>query len=184
MIDLRNTCVLVRTPEENKKLLKEAEEQGFYWYGKDDCKPLLTQQFPGILKFYKEKDITHSANIELGYTFYEASELIGTKEMTAREFIERFIDLCNCSGRNYSDCVLCEINTKHNEALCDTKRWKNNIDEILEIAKSGRFTVLPTEEKAISTIEKFIENPDYTALNDEFVEALKLAVKKLREVER
>lgn len=29
MIDLRNTCVLVKTPEENEKLLKEAEKQGF-----------------------------------------------------------------------------------------------------------------------------------------------------------
>ena len=28
MIDLRNTCVLVRTKEENERLLKEAEEQG------------------------------------------------------------------------------------------------------------------------------------------------------------
>lgn len=27
MIDLRNTCVLVKTPEENEKLLKEAEKQ-------------------------------------------------------------------------------------------------------------------------------------------------------------
>lgn len=28
MINLTNTCVLVRTPEENKKLLEEAEKQG------------------------------------------------------------------------------------------------------------------------------------------------------------
>jgi hypothetical protein len=34
----------------------------------------------------------------------------------------------------------------------------------------------------ISTIKKFIENPDRTALNDEFVESLKLAVEKLKEV--
>lgn len=29
MIDLRNTCVLVKTKEENERLLKEAEKQGF-----------------------------------------------------------------------------------------------------------------------------------------------------------
>ena len=31
MIDLRNTCVLVRTKEENEMILKEAEKQGFNW---------------------------------------------------------------------------------------------------------------------------------------------------------
>lgn len=31
MIDLRNKCILVRTPEENEMLLKEAEKQGFHW---------------------------------------------------------------------------------------------------------------------------------------------------------
>lgn len=34
MIDLTNTCVLVRTKEENEMLLKEAEKQEFHWYKK------------------------------------------------------------------------------------------------------------------------------------------------------
>ena len=41
MINLKNTCVLVRTKEENEKLLKEAEKQGFNWSQRYDCKPLL-----------------------------------------------------------------------------------------------------------------------------------------------
>jgi hypothetical protein len=89
MIDLRNTCILVRTKEENEMLLKEAEKQGFHWYLKDDCKPLLEQHFPDILKFYNNKDVVHSACIEAECdTFHEASELLGTKEVTVREFIE------------------------------------------------------------------------------------------------
>ena len=40
MIDLRNTCILVRTEEENEMLLKEAEKQGFHWYLEGHCKPL------------------------------------------------------------------------------------------------------------------------------------------------
>lgn len=89
MIDLRNTCILVRTKEENKKLLKEAEKQGFHWYSKDDCKPLPEQHFPDILKFYNGKDVVHSAHIGAECdAFHEASKLLGTKEMTAREFIE------------------------------------------------------------------------------------------------
>ena len=182
MIDLRNTCVLIRTKEENEMLLKEAEKQGFKWYMKDDCEPLEKQHFPDILRFYENKDATYIAYIDASCTFYEASELLGTKEMTAREFAEWFVDVVNCDNRNCSKCVLGERNTKCNCNLCDTPKWKDNIDEILEIAKSGKFTVLSPEEKAISTLEKFIKNLDRTALNDEFVEALKLAVEKLKEV--
>jgi hypothetical protein len=183
MIDLRNTCVLVRTPEENKKLLKEAEKQGFQWDSKDDCKPLPEQCFPDILRFYDSKAITHRVYVNENCNCYEASELLGTKEMTAREFAEWYANTCSlCKNRECSECVLSKKNTKRNESLCEIANWKGNIDELFEIVKSGRITVPTPEEKAINTIEKFIENPDRTALNDEFLESLKLAVEKLKEV--
>lgn len=185
MIDLRNTCVLVKTPEENEKLLKEAEKQGFQWDSKDDCKPLPEQHFPDILKFCNNKDVVHSARIGVECdAFYEASELLGTKEMTAREFIERIVDICGCIGswRECSQCVFDANNTKCKKDLCNAGNWKNNIDEILEIAKAGRTTIFTPEEKEINTLEKFIKNPDRTVLNDEFIESLKLAVEKLKEV--
>lgn len=182
MIDLRNTCVLVRTPEENKKLLKEAEKQGFQWDSKDDCKPLPEQCFPDILRFYDSKAITHRVYVNENCNCYEASELLGTKEMTAREFAERIADVSNCCERECIGCVLDNRNNKCNTDLCNTRNWENNIDELLEIAKVGKGAVPTPEEKAINTIEKFIENPDRAALNDEFVESLKLAVEKLKEV--
>lgn len=182
MIDLRNTCVLVRTKEENEMLLKEAKKQEFHWYRKDHCEPLQTQYFPDILKFY-EHDITYAASVRSDFAFYEASELLGTKEMTAREFAEWIANAFSlCSNRKCSECVLEKNNTKCDVCLCGIENWKDNIDEILEIAASDRTTVPSSEEKAISTIEKFIENPDRTALNDEFLESLKLAVEKLKEV--
>lgn len=181
MIDLTNTCVLVRTKEENEMILKEAEKQGFHWHSKGNCKPLLEQYFPDILKFYNDKDVVHSVRIGVECdAFYEASELLGTKEMTAREFAEWIADTRNCKGRSCLKCTL--WSAKCNKSLCDTYNWGNSIDELLEIAKSGKFTVCTPEEKAIDTIEKFIEDPDRTALNDEFVESLKLAVEKLKEV--
>ena len=181
MIDLRNTRILVVTPEENEKLLKEAEKQGFHWYLENDCKPLQGQHFPDILKFYDNKEVVHSAYRSSGYdTFYEASELLNTKEMTAREFVEWYLDIRKCNGRECPECVLYERNTKCNKYLCNIHNWKGNIDELLEIAQNGEFTVSTLEEKAISTLESFIENPDRTALNDELVESLKLAVKKLK----
>ena len=95
MIDLRNTCILVKTEEENEMLLKEAEKQGFHWYSKGNCKPLPGQHFPDILKFCNNKDVVHSVRIGVECdVFYEASELLGTKEMTVREFIERIADVC------------------------------------------------------------------------------------------
>lgn len=165
-------------------LLKEAEKQGFHWYSKGNCKPLPGQHFPDILKFCNNKDVVHSVRIGVECdAFYEVSELLGGKEMTAREFIKWYVNVdFSCGRRNCDECILGRKNTKCNNQLCTTCNWKNNIDELLEIAKSGRITVPTPEEKAISALENFIENPDRTALNDEFVESLKLAVEKLKEV--
>lgn len=183
MVNLENTCILVRTSEENEMLCKEAEKQGFHWYSKYDCKPLPKQYFPDILKFYNDKSMVHSARIEAeDSTFYEASELLGEKEMTAREFAEWIADVSDCCERNCTECVLATTNTKCDRSLCVTSNWKGNIDKLLEIVKSGRITVSTPEEQAIDILENFIENPDRATLNDEFVEALKLAVEKLKEV--
>lgn len=181
MINLMNTCVLVKTRKEYEDILNEAEKQGFHWYKKDDCKPFEQYTLPDILKFSSDNIIYRRSGISLGYTFYEVSELIGTKEMTAREFIQRIVDMHHCKTRNCSECVLGASNTKCKMRLCNICRWKNNIDELLEIVKLDKFTVL-TEEKAIDTLEEFIHDPDHATLNDEFVESLKLAVEKLKEV--
>ena len=159
MIDLKNTCVLVRTKEENEMLLKEAEKQGFRWYLRDYCEPLQAQYFPDILRFY-EYNITYAASVRSDFAFYEASELLGTKEMSAREFAERIADVSNCCERECIGCVLDNRNNKCNTDLCNTRNWENNIDELLEIAKVGKGTVPTPEEKAVEDIEKFIENPE------------------------
>lgn len=183
MIDLINTCVLVRTKEENEMLLKEAEKQGFHWPTKNHCRPLPVQHFPDILKFYEDKDVTRKAPIGPDSTFCEASELLGTKEMTAREFVVWIADAYSlCSSHHCSKCVLGVKNTGYSNNLCDINNWKYNIDKLLEIAALGRITVPTPEEKAIGTLENFIENPDRAVLNDEFVDALKLAVEKLKEM--
>lgn len=184
MVNLTNTCILVRTKEENEMLLKEAEKQGFTWtlIVKRDCKPLPEQSFPDILRFYEDKIVSYKGHINSNSTFYEASELLGTKEMTAIEFADRIADISNCPGRSCSKCVLGLNNTKCNKSLCDIRNWKDNINELLEIAKVGKGTVPTPEKKAISTLEKFIENPDHIELNDEFIESLKLVVEKLKEV--
>lgn len=182
MIDLRNTCILVRTKKEYEEILKEAEKQGFHWHGKYHAELFEQGIFPDVLKFSSDNIIFRRSGISLDCTFYEASELLGTKEMMAREFIERIVDIRDCGSRKCHECALWSKNTKCKISLCDVSSWGNNIDELLKIVKSGRATVPTPEEKAIDTLEKFIENPDRAALNDEFVESLKLAVEKLKEV--
>lgn len=182
MIDLRNTCILVRTKEENEMLLREAEKQGFHWFKNNNCKPLLEQNFPDILRFYKDKEITYGGCTNPDFIFYEAAELLGTKEMTAREFVEWYANMdFLCGRRNCDECVLSRKNTKCGNQLCCANNWKNNIDELLEIAKSGRITVPTPEEKAIEDIEKLIQSP-YRGITGEIKESLKLAVEKLKEV--
>lgn len=184
MINLKNTCILVRAKEENEMLLKEAEKQGFHWFGCRDCQPLETQHFPDILKFANSKYVVYGARIGTeDSTFYEASEILNTKEMTAREFVERIVDISDCCERKCTKCVLGHGNTKCNKSLCVTRNWKDNIDELLEIAASGRTTVPSQEEKAIKNIEKLIQIPDHEIkITDEIKESLKLAVEKLKEV--
>ena len=174
MIDLRNTCVLVRTKEEYERLLKEAEKQGFRRVKEQYCK------FPDILKFYEDKDILHRACISSNCPFYEASEILGTKEMTARKFIEWYSKLdSSCNALKCQECVLYMGNTKCRSSLCNISDWKENIDELLEIVKSGRITAPTIEEKAIEDIEKLIQIPDHE-ITDEIKESLKLAIEKLK----
>ena len=180
MIDLRNTCVLVRTKEEYERLLKEAEKQGFRQVKGQYREPLQEQHFPDILKFYEDKDILYKACISSNCPFYEASEILGTKEMTAREFVERIADIRDCGSRKCQECALWSKNTKRKISLCDVSSWGNNIDELLEIAKSGRATVPTPEEKAIEDIEKLIQIPDHE-ITDEIKESLKLAIEKLKD---
>lgn len=183
MVNLINTCVFVKTRKEYEDILNEAEKQGFHWYKKDNCKPFEQYTFPDILKFSSDNIIYRRSGISLGYTFYEASELLGTKEMTAREFIKWYVNVdLSCGRRECDECVLGRKNTKCNNKLCTICNWESNIDELLEIVKLGRIIVPTPEEKAVSTIEKFIKNPDRSALNDEFVESLKWAVEKLKKV--
>lgn len=82
MIDLENKCVLVRTNEEYKNILKAAKKQGYRWYGEKEVYPypFEEQQIPDILKFYNNKELTRNASIAPGYELVEASNVIEDEE--------------------------------------------------------------------------------------------------------
>ena len=80
MINLANKCVLVRTQEEYKSVLKEARSQGYRWRGGREAYPFEDQYLPDILKFYSDKDMVRNASIDPGYELIEVSDVIADRK--------------------------------------------------------------------------------------------------------
>ena len=190
MFDLENKYIRVNNHEELNCLFEYANKHGWRW-GNDgsELNNLFGdgEAYPFAICFKNNKKVYWGYSCNSNTDFKDIEKYLKPekeieKEMTAREFVEWYSDIAKCCERECMECVLNQRNTKCNESLCGIENWKDNIDEILEIAASGRITVPTPEEKAIGTLESFIENPDRAALNDEFVDALKLVVEKLKEV--
>ena len=179
MIDLKNTYVVIRTQEERKNILKEAEKQRF-----QDIRPFTSSiSLPYILQFKPDYFIDVfriSSEINfIDYKCYEASELIKGKELTAREFIEEFYKISvNCKCQQCKKCKLGKDNTKCRRTLCVPSNWENNVDELIKIIND---TVEEKEtEKEIKRIENFIQN-SYKTLDEDIVNALEIIIKRLKE---
>lgn len=175
MIDLKNTYVVIRTQEERKNILKEAEKQRF-----QDIRPFTSSiSLPYILQFKPDYFIDVfriSSEINfINYKCHEASELIKKKELTAKEFIEVFYKFdTNCRYIECKECKLGKDNTKCRRSLCISSNWKNNVDELIEIISDM------IEEKETEKEIKRIEN-SYRTLNQDVVNALEIIIKRLKE---
>ena len=155
MINLENKCVIVKTLEEYMKIMEEAEKQGFKCMGYREATSLIDSNCSYILKFYKDKTVNRQTYDSL----LEASELLETKEQTAREFIEHMVKVSDCEGRKCENCILNFKNTKCKKSLCNTREWKNNdAEELISIVNSGKTTIKSEREKAIETLEQFISD--------------------------
>lgn len=193
MFDLEGKNVIVNNLSELDCLIEYANKHGWRWG--NDGKELNTSLFrddeiyPFIICFKNNKKLYwnyfYSSNNNTDFKDIEKYLKPGKEieeEMTAREFLERFVDIRSCSERSCSKCVLNSRNTKCNKSLCESISWKNSIDELLEIVASGRTTVSSPEKKAIENIEKLIQEKDYIKMTDEIKDSLKLAIEKLKEV--
>lgn len=177
MIDLRNTCVVVRTQEECKNILKEAEKQGF-----QDILPFISSaSLPYILQFKFDHIVEAyriSSKIDFtDYKCYEASELIKEKELTAKEFIKGYYKIrADCGYTEHCDkCQLNQDNTKCEKFLCDFSHWENNEDELIKIMIN-----VIAEQKEIECVKNFIKD-SYETLDKDIVNALEFIVKKIKE---
>lgn len=182
MIDLTGKKVIIRTQEEFEKILDIGEKQGFTWDSGKDFKAFEVHcSFPILIMFRPDKKTL----IYDGYPYIvEASKLLGTKELTAREFIKGMQKILeSCENVGCYKCVLSKHNTKSKTGLCIPMQKMNSddVEELIEIVKSGRTAIKSQNEIVAETIQNFIKNPDRMALTDDFMDFLKLAVKKLKE---
>lgn len=187
MIDLRGLRVKVETREECEKLFKMARGQGFKWINEEELYIIHAQTFPDAIHFHEKREVTWCCdyyNIEAKDIFRIENETEST-EMTAREFLEEFIKLKNCSGRKCSECVFSYINLQSKVSLCNNDNWDNsNIEKLIELVKKGDpiYHKPMTENEAIDIIDDLsavLEKYEYP-ISDKQKEALELVIKKLK----
>lgn len=98
MIDLKEKNVLCTTKDEAAAILKEAEKQGIRWYDGDLAtayNPLIEHDGPIVLTFKY-----NSINWIGASATDTARDLLDTdREMTAHEFLNKFLDMAyHCSN--------------------------------------------------------------------------------------
>ena len=128
MIDLRGFKVRVETREECEKLFEIAREQGFKWTNNENLYILHDQPFPDNIRFNEKRKVTWycgNYNIEAKDIFRIENETENT-EMTAKEFLEKFIKLKKCGGRKCNECVFSSVNLQSEFSLCNSDNWNNS----------------------------------------------------------
>ena len=187
MIDLRGLKVRVETREECEKLFEIAREQGFKWRNEENLYILHEQSFPDNIRFNKKRKVTWCC----GDYHIEAKVILQTKnetenkEMTAREFLEGFIKLKKCDGRNCNVCVFSSINLQSDFSLCNSEHWNNsNIEKLIELVEKDDpiYHSPMTESEAADIIDDLsaaLEEYEYP-ISDKQKKALELAIKKFK----
>lgn len=189
MIDLRGLKVRVETREECEKLFKIARKQGFKWMNEENLYILHEQSFPDNICFNEKRKVTWCCgnyNIKAKVIFQKVKDDKENPEMTAREFLEKFIKLTTkCGIRRCSECAFSSHNTKNKSLLCNANNWhKDNLDELIELVqKDDPIYHKPiTESEAVNIINNLyadIGRAGYQISKDE-KEALELITKKLK----
>ena len=181
MIDLGNRTILIRNHEEYEKILEECRKQGYRWLEREDLDPIqfgipCTFEIDG-----KNTIVVHNINPR-EYEFCEASDILGEKEMAAREFVEWMSKAVQCDGRDCKECVLSRKNTEGGFYCCTIKGWAGNEDEVLELAKAGRITIDKKAKEELSmkeSLNALIKDKS----NDEILRCVKYLAEKMKEKE-
>lgn len=183
MINLKGKNILCNTKEEFESIIKEAINQKIAWRGTGDMVTIHDLEFDNIPVILYFNDLT-KLYCRIPWNCYKeeyfitdlAKDLLNTdREMTAHEFLNKFLDMAyHCS--NCQECKtikVCGVDYK----WCDSDLWtKDNIDQVYEIVKSGNKLKDTPEQIAINNISNYLDGNEQLNIN-----ALKLAIKVLEE---
>lgn len=182
MIDLKGKNILCNTKEEIEAILKEAKNQKITWVigRKINLDDLENNDIPVVLCFDNLITLSWNSPEDCNKEEYFITDLARDllnqdKEMTAHEFLNKFLDMAyHCS--NCQECKtikVCGVDYK----WCDSDYWiKDNIEQVYEIVKSGNKLKDTPEQKAINNITNYLDGKELLNIN-----ALKLAIKVLEE---
>lgn len=184
MIDLGNRTILLRNRREYERILEKLEEQGYRWNWRGDLE-CLQAEFPfALIVEGNDKTVdVHDIN-PYGYKVCEASDLLDDNEMTAREFVE-WISNCviaTCHKRQCETCVLSCNNTKNGKALCNLDNWPENIDGLVELAKTGKVDI-NEQVKEESNMEEFLNSLIKGKSRNEILHCIGYLIGKVKEQE-
>lgn len=183
LINLKNKNILCNTKEEFEAIIKEAINQKMAWCGTGDMVTIHDLEFDNIPVVLCFNDLT-KLYLRSPWNCYKeeyfitdlAKDLLNTdREMTAHEFLNKFLDMAyHCS--NCQECKtikVCGVDYK----WCDSDLWtKDNIDQVYEIVKSGNKLKDTPEQIAINNISNYLDGKEQLDVN-----VLKLAIKVLEE---
>lgn len=183
MINLKEKNILCNTKEEFESIIKEAINQKIAWCGTGDMVTIHDLEFDNIPVVLCFNDLTKlycrspwNCYKEEYFITDLAKDLLNTdREMTAHEFLNKFLDMaCHCSNCQKCKTIkVCGVDCK----WCDSDLWtKDNIDQVYEIVKSGNKLKDTPEQKAIDNLKNYLNNNE--KIN---AEALQLAIKVLEE---
>lgn len=182
MKEFINKNIIVRNIEEYDQIIRCINDISvihFLNYDTINTSKYVYGEFPMILHYDAVKnELTKQEDV------VEASEILGTKEPTAREFIkwfEQFYDKYDC------ECSRCVLSLENeNLCLCDPVTWKGNEDKLIELAKAGETTTKPKSEKMVEKLEEYImsmNKEDLSKHEEDFIDAVCYAIDKLKEMD-
>lgn len=175
MVDLKGKNILCNTKKETAAILEEAEKQGIKWRDGELATTYnpFTEEY--IVLCFKNNNVSWTQSV-LANVDYAKDLLNPDKEMTAHEFLNKFIEMA-CG-----DCGPCEncktiIYKSEKFPWCNPAFWtKDNINQVYEIVKTGNKLEELPEEKAINNLKNHLDNNE--KIN---AETLQLAIKVLEE---
>lgn len=180
MIDLKNKNILCNTKEELEAILKEAKNQKVTWCTGGTADVDDFDIVPVVLCFNNLITLSWNSPEDCDKEEYFitdlAKDLLNTdREMTAREFLNKFLDM----AYDCYDCEKCK-NIRFDGSdykWCDSIHWsKDNIEQVYEIVKTGNKLKEIPEKVAINNISNYLDGKEQLNIN-----ALKLAIKVLEE---